>query len=578
MPPGSNAVPTSSFMAMLIASLVLESLAPGVSRAADQVPRTVAFLPDVDEGSWSAVDLGAPLPQENLAWSAYDTNRNRMWIGTWTHESPYERVFAFELGVASSWQEIIPGGPSRRKLWRASAIYDPVRDRVVLFGGIGIPADGTGSTNELWFLWLGGDPFWQRATPSHPIPAGRHHHAAVYDTKRDRMIVVSGYGYVEYYGDYCPPVCFKRIVWPDGTWAFSMADSVWTRLGTDFELYGHSAVYDERRDRVLVFGGWHLDVSGLIKNPDVLESFSTVWQLPLAEGGSWSIVGVAGGPPPPRARATVVYDGRHDRMVVFGGHEASSSRGVSLYLDDVWALDLATAADWRPMFPTSQSPGARSETGALFEPEASRMWVFGGELYGNSFHDCWTLTWDAPTPVRISVESAEVVAMIPRIAWRVETGEPFVATVYRTDDDVAWIEVARPTPDTRGRLLFEDYEASPGQTRGYRLGIRERGVETFSETSWLEIRADPAFALNAITPNPIRDRLTVNLTLPLNSRARIDVHDVQGRLVVTRDLSGLSPGEHRVNLATRSIMPPGMYLVRATCGEKVQHRRAIVLR
>ena len=57
-------------------------------------------------------------------------------------------------------------GPSAR--WGAHAVYDPVADRLVVFGG----STGTGSTtNDVWALDLSGPPTWHELTPAGPAPA-----------------------------------------------------------------------------------------------------------------------------------------------------------------------------------------------------------------------------------------------------------------------------------------------------------------------------------------------------------------------------------------------------------------------
>src|SRR4029079_9206637 len=62
----------------------------------------------------------------------------------------------------------------RASLW-GSAGYDPVRDRMLFFGGIvsNYP-DPTTSSNEVWALYLGGDPYWARLEPLGIKPSRRY--------------------------------------------------------------------------------------------------------------------------------------------------------------------------------------------------------------------------------------------------------------------------------------------------------------------------------------------------------------------------------------------------------------------
>src|SRR5689334_17205884 len=73
---------------------------------------------------------------------------------------------------------------------RHSAIYDPVRNRMVVFGGL----SGSTAQNDVWELTLSGTPAWHQIVPAGVSPGARSGHAAVYDPVRDRMIVYGGSG------------------------------------------------------------------------------------------------------------------------------------------------------------------------------------------------------------------------------------------------------------------------------------------------------------------------------------------------------------------------------------------------
>src|SRR5258706_5273345 len=68
-----------------------------------------------------------------------------------------------------------------------TGIYDPVRQRMIVFGG----NDGALS-NQVWALSLSGPPAWTLLTPIGTPPSPREAHAAIYDPIGDRMIVFGG--------------------------------------------------------------------------------------------------------------------------------------------------------------------------------------------------------------------------------------------------------------------------------------------------------------------------------------------------------------------------------------------------
>jgi hypothetical protein len=69
--------------------------------------------------------------------------------------------------------------------YRHTAVYDPVRDRMVVFGGHGdFPF-----LNDVWALSLAGSPAWSELAPAGIPPSARDGHTASYDPVRDRMVV-----------------------------------------------------------------------------------------------------------------------------------------------------------------------------------------------------------------------------------------------------------------------------------------------------------------------------------------------------------------------------------------------------
>ena len=92
------------------------------------------------------------------------------------------------VGIAAddgAWTVFPP--PSARSQY--TAIYDPVRDRMVVFGG----SDGS-YRNDVWALSLAGSPAWSALAPAGSLPPARRGHTAFYDPVRDRMVVFGGSG------------------------------------------------------------------------------------------------------------------------------------------------------------------------------------------------------------------------------------------------------------------------------------------------------------------------------------------------------------------------------------------------
>jgi hypothetical protein len=83
------------------------------------------------------------------------------------------------------WAEV----PSFVRRHGCIAVYAPVRDRMVIFGG----KRGGTYINETWALSFVGSPSWSKLMPSGTAPSGRYRLSAIYDPVRDRMVVFGGY-------------------------------------------------------------------------------------------------------------------------------------------------------------------------------------------------------------------------------------------------------------------------------------------------------------------------------------------------------------------------------------------------
>jgi Bacterial Ig-like domain (group 3)/FG-GAP-like repeat/FG-GAP repeat len=87
-----------------------------------------------------------------------------------------------------------------------------------------------------------------------------------------------------------------------------------------------------------------------------------------------------------------------------------------------------------------------------------------------------------------------------------------------------------------------------------------------------------AFALEPMRPNPTRGRnLTIEFALVSDAPARIEMLDVSGRRVISREVGPLGPGRHAIALESDRALPPGLYLVRLTCGPNSRVARVTVV-
>jgi hypothetical protein len=93
-----------------------------------------------------------------------------------------------------SWHKLTPLGtlPAARRTM--TSIYDPIRDRMIVYGGW----DSGGNSNanflgDTWELALDNNPTWTQLAPAGPLPTGRDATAAIYDPVNDQLTVFGGW-------------------------------------------------------------------------------------------------------------------------------------------------------------------------------------------------------------------------------------------------------------------------------------------------------------------------------------------------------------------------------------------------
>lgn len=151
---------------------------------------------------WTRIDPVSPLPHE-WRWhlGIYDPVRDRLivfggyqtaCVGHHCNISYYYReVWALNLAGTPTWTRIEAQGEAPPALYYASVIYDPLRDRMVVFGGN--PAVTPGYAGRTWALTLSDTPSWSVVAEPPSDALRREQHTAVYDALRDRMVVHGGY-------------------------------------------------------------------------------------------------------------------------------------------------------------------------------------------------------------------------------------------------------------------------------------------------------------------------------------------------------------------------------------------------
>ena len=86
------------------------------------------------------------------------------------------------------------------------------------------------------------------------------------------------------------------------------------------------------------------------------------------------------------------------------------------------------------------------------------------------------------------------------------------------------------------------------------------------------------FALYGPQPSPAVDALRIAFALPDDRAAKLELFDIAGRRVASRDVGGLGPGRHVVTIEPRVGLSAGVYVVRLTRAGRSLTATAAVLR
>jgi hypothetical protein len=288
-------------------------------------------LPLAGPPVWSPLAVaGTPPPGRQYHSAILDPVRMRMIIyaGTEVLNSgiSLNDIWALSLTGTPTWTQLSPLGTPPAARQGHTATYDPVGDRMIVFGGLAGVGPGA-DVNDLWSLSLSGTPTWSPLAASGTPPSPRSFHSAIYDEPSGRIVFFGGSG----------PL--------NDTWALTLgASPAWSQLsptGTPpSPRHGHTAVVDDQRGRMLVFSG--SDTSFNFERNDV-------WALSLGASPAWTQLAPAGTwPPGGREGACAIYDHSLDRMLAFGGYNAIDTFGR---MDNVWTLTfggLAAVGDKTP--------------------------------------------------------------------------------------------------------------------------------------------------------------------------------------------------------------------------------------
>jgi hypothetical protein len=271
--------------------------------------------------------------------------------------------------AANTWTELHPTGQLPLARQGHAMVYDPVTERVILFGGL----DDSDRTilNDTWSY----DPAantWTELQPVGAVPFARFEHDMVYDPTSQTAILFGGTA--------------GGMTGLNDTWAYHPESGEWTKLQLTGDVplprFRHAMAFDTARGEVIVFGGdsgWQV--------------LDDIWTLQLSEvpaessdDSSWTELPAVGTLSPPGGSGLLFHDSDRGELILLGGYGHD--------FQDIWEFDLATST-WTQTTAVGPVPSAeRFNPGMVYDQEGRRLILYGGESASSDVaFDALTDTW-----------------------------------------------------------------------------------------------------------------------------------------------------------------------------------------
>ena len=250
-----------------------------------------------------------------------------------------------------TWANLTPSqGSAPEPRRHGTAIYDPIAQRVIVFGGLG----GSGLLNDLWAFDLV-SLSWGQLNASGTGPSPRRGHNAVYDPVAHQMVVWAGQQGAVFFSD---------------TWTLNLATLQWQDVSPSVRpspRYGSASVFDPVGRSLVQFAGF--TNNGRFQDTQAFHLASFSWQDLTPPGTKPQI----------RCLHTAAFHAGNRRMIVYGGQRFGP-------LDDLWFFDLASG-QWTEITPAGR-PSGRYFATSFVDAEGSFI-LFGGMTASGNVNETW---------------------------------------------------------------------------------------------------------------------------------------------------------------------------------------------
>jgi hypothetical protein len=276
----------------------------------------------------------------------------------------------------------------------------------------------------------------------------------------------------------------------------------------------------------------------------------------------------------PRAQRhpTVSEDGAGGLLVCW-----EDSRGAS---QDIYAQHIGGAGGVAPGWPVNGTAVCAADSlqelpQIASDGEGGAIVAWTDHRAGRPQTYAQRVSADGTVPVLAALAGVDANGERVRVTWMVSGASGAPIEVERASRDEAWRPIARVWPDALGRVSVEDRDVTAGGRYRYRLAF---GDALRVGEVMVEVPLGAELSLRASGPNPSAGHPRIAFSLPDQGAARLQIVDVAGRTVFSRDIGSLGGGRHVIVLGDEAHLAAGFYVVRLTRGERSLTRRLLVTR
>jgi len=311
-----------------------------------------------------------------------------------------------------------------------------------------------------------------------------------------------------------------------------------------------------------VIAAWGVPAAHEVRAERVNASGTALWGSPVVCSGATPDVY------PFLRRHSIAPDGAGGAIIAWGDTRSGPGMFPRLEYADVYAQRVTADGAVAPGWPTAgraictlDSLQGLVATVPDGEGGAVIAWEDDRGLRRNVY--AARVTADGIVATTLSLVSAVAVPGEVRLRW--SGSEVLTAMLYRCVGS-RWLAITGLLPDGHGLIEYVDTDVEAGKRYGYRLGVREGGLERFYGETWVDVPSVLQLALETPYPNPGDADFLVAFALPTDQPAVIELRDVAGRRIVVREVGDLGPGRHTIRLRPEIPLRPAVYFLRLRQG------------